>query len=70
MPIALAEKGTEYTIRRIAGSPETVHHLEDMGFIEGARVVLISEVNGNYIIGVKGARIGLGKEFAKRIIVD
>lgn len=70
MPLALVEPGITYTIRRIAGSASTAHHLEEMGFVTGAKVILISMVNGNYIVGVKGARIGLGREFAKRIIVD
>lgn len=70
MPLILVETGRSYTIRRIAGSPETAHHLEEMGFVRGAETVLISMVNGNYIVSIKGARIGLGRELAKRIIVD
>lgn len=40
-----------------------------MGFVIGGTVELISEVNGNFIVAVKGARIGLGREYLKRIIV-
>lgn len=69
MPLSLAERGVAYIIRRIAGNSDMVHHLEDMGFVVGAEVVLISMVNGNFIVAVKGARIGLGREYAKRIIV-
>lgn len=69
MPLALADIGVRYTIQRIVGSHDMIHHLEDMGFVIGGTVELISEVNGNFIVAVKGARIGLGREYLKRIIV-
>ena len=31
MPLALADMGQEYTIRKLSGSPEVKKHLEDPG---------------------------------------
>ena len=32
MPLALANIGEEYMIRKVSGNPETKKHLEDLGF--------------------------------------
>lgn len=69
MPLNLVEKNRIYVIQRIAGDIEDVHRLEDMGFLPGTEVCVISEINGNFLITVKGSRIGLGREYVKRIIV-
>ena len=69
MPLNLVEKNRKYRIQRIAGNLEDVHRLEEMGFVPGTEVSVISEINGNFLISVKGARIGLGREYVKRIIV-
>lgn len=69
MPLNLVDKNKIYTIQRIAGNPDDAHRLEGMGFVPGTQVLVISEINGNFLIRVKGARIGLGREYVKRIIV-
>ena len=35
MPLALANIGEEYMIRKVSGNPETIKHLEDLGFVAG-----------------------------------
>ena len=45
------------------------HHLENMGFVEGASVTIASQNAGNIIVQVKGASIGLDKNMARKIIV-
>lgn len=35
MPLALANIGEEYMIRKVSGNPETKKHLEDLGFVAG-----------------------------------
>ncbi len=69
MPINLADKGVKYTIQRIAGKDEVRHHLASLGFVPGEEVIVVSEVNGNYVIALKDTRIGVGRELAKMIIV-
>ena len=69
MPLALADPGEENMIRRIGGSPEVKKHLEDLGFIVGDTVTVITALNGNIIVKVKEARVAISEEMARKIMV-
>lgn len=69
MPLAFAEKGSNFTIKRISGSEETRHHLGNLGFVVGAIVSIIAEINGNVIVSVKDSRIAISRSMAAKIIV-
>jgi len=69
MPLMLADPGRENIIRRVGGSPEMKKHLEDLGFIAGESVTVISEINGDIIVKVKGSRIAVSREMAGRIMI-
>ena len=69
MPITLAETDKELTITRIGGSQEIKQHLADLGFVVGGTVKVVSSINGNLIVSVKGVRIALSTEMAQKIMV-
>jgi ferrous iron transport protein A len=69
MPLNVAEPGEENIIRKIGGSPEVKKHLEDLGFVVGGSVTLVSVLNGNVIVNVKEARIALDADMARRIMI-
>ena len=69
MPLILANNGEENIIRRVGGSQEMKKHLEDMGFVVGGRVEIISEINGNHIVNVKDTRVAISREMAGKIMV-
>ncbi len=69
MPLNLALPGEENIIRKIGGNPEIKRHLEDLGFVVGGTVSLISVLNGNVIVKVKDSRIAIDGELAHRIMV-
>ena len=69
MPITLGDPGKEYGIVRIGGNDEARAHLQDMGFVPGARVTLVSSVDGNIIVNVKNVRVALGMQLAQKIFV-
>lgn len=69
MPLMLADPGRENIIRRVGGSPEMKKHLEDLGFVAGESVTVISEINGDIIVKVKGSRIAVSREMAGRIMI-
>lgn len=69
MPLTLARHGAASTIKRITGKDETVRHLENLGLVVGHEVTVISEVAGNLILNVKGARIAVDKALAQRIYI-
>ncbi len=69
MPLTFAEIGKVYTIIRVGGNAETKKHLEDMGFVTGAEVTVISSLNGNLIVNIKDSRVALDRALAGKIIV-
>ena len=69
MPLGLANTGEENMIRKIGGNPETRKFLENLGFVVGGTVTVISENGGNVIVNVKGSRVAVTKEMANKIMV-
>ena len=69
MPLNLADSGEENIIKKVGGSPEVKKHLEDLGFVPGARVVLVNTNGGNVIVNVKESRIAISREMAMKIMV-
>ena len=69
MPLTLATVGEQNIIRKVGGSPETKKHLEDMGFVAGGTVTIVSTIGGNVIVNVKEARVAISEEMARKIII-
>ena len=69
MPMALASVGEENIIRKVGGNPEVKKHLEDLGFVAGGPVTVISALGGNLIVNVKDSRIAISREMAGKIMV-
>lgn len=69
MPLAIADQGKEYTIRKIGGNAETRQHLADLGFTAGAVVSVVNEAAGNLIVNIRNARVGIGKDLAMKIMI-
>ncbi|MBQ9107150.1 MAG: ferrous iron transport protein A [Clostridia bacterium] len=69
MPLAFADIGEENVIKRIGGTPEVKRHLENLGFVVGGSVTVISILGGNLIVNVKEARIAISKEMAQKIMI-
>jgi len=65
----MAPAGVESTVRRITGKDDTRRFLSTLGFVEGGKVTVISEIAGNLIVNVKDSRIALSKSMACRILV-
>jgi ferrous iron transport protein A len=69
MPLTLANEGEENMILKVGGNSEVKRHLEDLGFVAGANVTVVSSLNGNLIVNVKDSRIAISKEMAGRVMV-
>ena len=69
MPLNLADFNTKYRISKVYGQEKQRHYLESLGFVPGARISILSELHGYYLVMVKGSKIGLDKSLAKKIIV-
>ena len=69
MPLALANIGEEYMIRRVSGNPEVKKHLEDLGFTAGGSITVVSALGGNIIVKVKEYRVAISEEMARKIMI-
>ena len=69
MPLTFADTGEEYVVKRISGRPEVKKHLENLGFVVGGRVTVISAIGGDLIVNVKDSRIAISREMAGKIMV-
>lgn len=69
MPLVFAEAGEENTIKKVGGSPEVKKHLENLGFVPGGSVTVISTLGGNVIVNVKDSRIAISEEMARKIMI-
>lgn len=69
MPLNLADTGTYYIVQKICGSEEDRHHLETLGFVEGASLCILSAFFGYYVVRIKDSKVGISKDLAKMIIV-
>ena len=69
MPLTFADTGGEYVVKKIGGRPEVRKHLENLGFVVGSTVTVITALGGNVIVHVKEARVAINAEMAKKIMV-
>lgn len=69
MPLALANIGEKYMIRRVSGNPEVKKHLEDLGFTAGGSITVVSALGGNIIVKVKESRVAISEEMARKIMI-
>lgn len=69
MPLTLADTGAENIIIKVGGKPDVRKHLENLGFVAGTAVSIISHIGGNLIVRVKDSRVAISREMASKIIV-
>ena len=68
MPLSMSGAGEAQIIKKIGGKEEVRSFLEKLGFVVGTEVTVISEIAGNMIVNVKGARVAIGKDMANKIM--
>lgn len=69
MPLSLAREGESAVINKVGGKEETRKFLENLGFVTGSMVTVISQVGGSLIVNVKDARVAIGRDMANKILV-
>ena len=69
MPLSLAKTGEANSINKIGGHEDTMKHLENLGFVAGSNVTVVSAMNGGLIVKVKDSRIAISREMANKIII-
>lgn len=69
MPLSMVNIGEKKLVKKINGKDDTKRFLENLGFVEGSEVTVVSEIAGNVIVNVKETRVAIDKAMANRIIV-
>ncbi len=69
MPLSMARTGEANIIKKIGGKEDTRRFLENLGFVAGSFVTVISVIRGNMIVNVKESRIAIDKNMANHIII-
>ena len=69
MPLILVEENKTYIIEKICGNEKQKHYIEVMGIVEKSEIMVLSKYSQYYIVLVKGTKIGVDQEIARRIIV-
>ena len=69
MSLTMAREGEVTSIKRVGGKEEVRRHLENMGFVPGTDVTVVTVNNGNVIVNVKEARVAISREMANKIMI-
>ncbi|MBP3238801.1 MAG: ferrous iron transport protein A [Lachnospiraceae bacterium] len=69
MPLTLADIGKTEIIKRIGGGEEQKRFLENLGFVPGGEITLVSKIAGNVIVNVKESRVAISEVLAQKIMV-
>ena len=69
MPLTMASIGETNTIRKVGGNEETKRFLENLGFVAGAEITVVSAIGGNVIVNIKDSRVAINKDMARHIMV-
>lgn len=70
MPLSMVKEGEPNVIQKVGGKEETRRFLENLGFVAGGTVTVISQIGGNIIVNIKDSRIAIGKDMANKIMVS
>jgi len=68
VPLSMLRAGERVKIKSISGKDDTRRFLSNMGFVEDAEIAVVSEMNGNVIVNIKGARVAISKSMASRVL--
>lgn len=69
MPLTMLNIGETGKIKRIGGNEETRRFLNNLGFVVGAEVSVVSAIGGNVIVNIKDSRVAINEDMARRIMV-
>ena len=69
MPLTMVPTGEPNVIKKIGGKEETRRFLENLGFVTGGMVTVVSEIGGNMIVNVKDSRVAINKDMANKIMI-
>lgn len=69
MPLTMAKAGEQNRIKKVGGNEEIKRFLNNLGFVAGATVTIVSVLGGNMILNIKESRVAVGQDMARRIMI-
>lgn len=69
MPLSMADEGKKYIIMKVGGRDKIKSFLENLGFVCGADVTVISKNGDNVIVNIKDSRVAITSEMTRKIMV-
>ena len=69
MPLTMATMGEVNKIVKVGGNEETRRFLENLGFVAGTEITVVSSIGGNLIVNVKDSRIAVSEDMARHIVI-
>ena len=69
MPLTMAKEGEVNLIKKIGGREDTRRLLENLGYVVGGGVTVVSQISGNVIVNVKDSRVAISREMANKIMI-
>lgn len=69
VPLTMVGIGEVNTIQKVGGNEETRRFLENLGFIAGSEITVLSAIGGNVIVNIKDSRVAINEDMARHIMV-
>lgn len=69
MPLTLLRTGESRRITKVNGNAKTRKFLENLGFVAGETVSVVSKMGDNLIVNIKESRVAVSCEAAMQISV-
>ena len=69
MPLSMANPGERNFIKKVGGKEEVRRFLENLGFVVGSDVMVVSKINGDIIVNSKDSRVAISREMANKIVI-
>ena len=69
MPLTMATMGEVNKLVKVGGNEETRRFLENLGFVAGTEITVVSSIGGNLIVNVKDSRIAVNEDMARHIVI-
>ena len=69
MPLTMATMGEVNKIVKVGGNEETRRFLENLGFVAGTEITVVSSIGGNLIVNVKDSRVAVNEDMARHIVI-
>ena len=63
------DDGEVNKIVKVGGNEETRRFLENLGFVAGTEITVVSSIGGNLIVNVKDSRIAVNEDMARHIVI-